>query len=131
MVFDAPPCNNHEIPMYFLKKFYCKFVLGEIPNYFDILESQGRGGGSSFERSEACHDPNVVRAHVLKPQGEYVIIPSVVKEHVETNALWIINTLTQTLIHCMSPLVEEEPSMHHGYSFNCEGTCIDQNSRDY
>ena len=45
MVFDAPPCNNHEVPMYFLKKMYCKFVLGEISNYFDILESRGRGGG--------------------------------------------------------------------------------------
>ena len=53
--------------MYFLRKLYCEFVLGEIPNYFDILESQGRGGGSSFERPGAHHDPNVVRAPVLKP----------------------------------------------------------------
>ena len=45
MVFDAPPHNNHEVPMYFLQKFYYEFVLGEIPNYFDMLESQGRGGG--------------------------------------------------------------------------------------
>ena len=67
MVFDAPPYNNHEVPMYFLKKLYCEFVLGEIPNYFDILESQGRGGGSSFERLGACRDPNVVRAPVVKP----------------------------------------------------------------
>ena len=39
MVFDASPCNNHEVPMDFLKKLYCEFVLGEIPNYFDILPS--------------------------------------------------------------------------------------------
>ena len=31
MVFDAPPCNNHEVSMYFLKKLYCEFVLGRSP----------------------------------------------------------------------------------------------------
>ena len=73
---------------------YCEFVLTEVPNYFDILESQGRGGGSSFERPGARHDPNVVRAPVVKPQGEHVIIPSIVKEHVETSNLGTINALT-------------------------------------
>ena len=94
MVFDAPPCNNHEVPMHFLKNLYCEFILGEIPNYFDILDSQGRGGGSSFERSGALHDPNIVKAPMVKPQGEHVTIPSVVKEHVEANALGTINALT-------------------------------------
>ena len=94
--------------MYFLKKLYCEFVLGEIPNYFDIVDSQDRGGGSSFERSGARHDPNVVRAPVVHPQHENVIIPSVVKEHVEANTLGTINALMQTLIHSMSPLVEGE-----------------------
>ena len=94
MVFDAPPCNNHEVPMYFLKKLYCEFVLGEILSYFDILESQGRGGRSSFERLGACRDPNVVRALVVKPQGKHVTIPSVVKEHVEGSTLGTINALT-------------------------------------
>ncbi len=42
-------------------------------------------------------------------------IPSVVKEHVETITLGTINTLMQTLIHCMSPLVEQEPSVCHGH----------------
>ena len=65
--FDAPPCNNHDVPMYFLKKLYCEFVLGEIPNYFDILPSQGRGGGSLFERPRARRDPNIIRALVVKP----------------------------------------------------------------
>ena len=67
MVFDAPPYNNHEVPMYFLKKLYCEFFLGEIPNYFDILESQGIVGGSLFERSGSRHDPNVVRVPIVKP----------------------------------------------------------------
>ena len=107
MVFDAPPCNNHEVPMYFLKKLYCEFVLGEIPNYFDMLDSQGRGGGSSFERPGARRDPNVVRAPVVHPQREHVIIPSVVKEHVEASTLGTINALTQTLIHSTSPLVTD------------------------
>ena len=111
MVFDAPPCNNHEVLMYFLKKLYCEFVLGEIPNYFYIFDSQRRGGGSSFERPEARRDPNVVRAPVVKPQREHVTIPLVVKEHVEASALGTINDLTQTLIHSMSPLVEGEPSV--------------------
>ena len=71
-----------------------KIVLGEIPNYFDILESWGRCGGSSFERSRVHHDPNVVKEPIIKPQGEHVIIPSVVKEHVETNTLGTINALT-------------------------------------
>jgi hypothetical protein len=66
MGFDAPPCNNHEVPVYFLRKLYCEFILGEIPNYFDFLESQGRGGRSSFERPGARHDPNVPRAPVGK-----------------------------------------------------------------
>ena len=44
MVFDAPSYNNHEVPMYFLKKLYCEFFLGQTPNYFDMLDSQGRGG---------------------------------------------------------------------------------------
>lgn len=95
--------------MYFLKKLYCEFFLGEIPNYFDLLDSKGRGGGSSFERSGPCRGPNVVRAPMVKPHHEHVTIPSIVKEHVEASTLGTINALTQTLIHCMSPLVEGEP----------------------
>ena len=72
-------------------------------------------GGLSFERPEAHCDPNAFRAPIVKPHGEHVIIPSVVKEHVETSTLGTINALMQTLIHCASPLVEEEPSLHHGH----------------
>ena len=35
MIFNTLPCNNHEVPMYFLKKLYYEFFLREIPNYFD------------------------------------------------------------------------------------------------
>ena len=52
---------------------------------------------------------------MVKPQGEHVTIPSVVKEHVEARALGTINALTQTLIHSTSPLVEGEPSVHCGH----------------
>lgn len=46
MVFDLPSCNNYEVPLYFLRKLYCEFILGEKPNYFDICEFQDRGRGS-------------------------------------------------------------------------------------
>ena len=65
--------------------------------------------------SGARHDHNVVRAPVVKPQGKHVTVPSVVKEHVEAKALGTINSLTHTLFHCMIPLVEGDPSMHHGH----------------
>jgi len=77
--------------MYFLKKLHCEFSFGDIPNYFDLLESQVRSGESSFERSGARHDPNIVKAPVVKPQGEHVIFPLVVKKHVETSTLENIN----------------------------------------
>ena len=110
--------------MYFLKKLYCEFVLGEIPNYFYILDSQGRDGGPSFERLGARHDPNVVREPVVHLQRENAIIPSVVKEHVEANALGTINALTQTLIHSTSPLVEGEPSVCRGHMCtSCGSLC--------
>ena len=41
MVFDKPPCNNVEVPRYFLRKLWAEFVLGFHVNYFDITEFQG------------------------------------------------------------------------------------------
>ena len=79
--------------MYFLKKLYCEFVLGEISNYFDMLDSHGRSGGSSFGRLGARHDPNVVRVLVVKPHSEHAISPLVVKEHVEISTVGTINSL--------------------------------------
>ena len=53
-----------------------------------------------------------------------MIIPSVVKEHVEASTLGTINSLTRTLIHSMTPLVEGEPSMHHGHMCtSCGSLC--------
>ena len=45
MVFDMPPHNNREIPLYFLWKMYAEFMLGKHVNYFDMLQFQGIGGG--------------------------------------------------------------------------------------
>jgi hypothetical protein len=50
IVFDIPPCNNCEVPQYFLRKIYCEFILNKILNYFDIREFQGRGGGLTQDR---------------------------------------------------------------------------------
>lgn len=38
MVFDRPPCNNLEVPQYFLQKLWAKFELGYHANYFDITK---------------------------------------------------------------------------------------------
>lgn len=54
MVFDDPPYNNYEVPLYFLRKVYCEFVLNVRPNYFDMGEFHGRDGGFAQDRPEAC-----------------------------------------------------------------------------
>ena len=38
MVFDMPPHNNREIPLYFLQKMYPKFVLGKHRNYSKLQD---------------------------------------------------------------------------------------------
>ena len=51
-------------------------------------------------------------------------IPSVVKEHVEASTLGTINSLMQTLIHCMSPLVKEESYVRHDHMCtSCGSLC--------
>ncbi len=42
MVFDPTPCNNYEVPLLYLRKLYCEFILDEKLNYFDIHEFHGR-----------------------------------------------------------------------------------------
>ena len=37
MVFDEDPHGNRDIPFYFLRKLYAKFILRKHINYFDIL----------------------------------------------------------------------------------------------
>ena len=36
--FCKHPCNNVEVPQYFLRKLWVEFVLGFHVNYFDITE---------------------------------------------------------------------------------------------
>ena len=57
MVFDKPPCNNVEVPHYFLRKMWAEFVLGFHVNYFDIIEFQGVGFGLAQGRPHAHRNP--------------------------------------------------------------------------
>jgi hypothetical protein len=57
MVFDKPPCNNREVPLYFLQKLWAEFILGQHVNYFDISDFQGVGRGSTQDREHARCDP--------------------------------------------------------------------------
>jgi hypothetical protein len=57
MVFDKPPCNNREMPLYFMRKLWVEFILGKHVNYFDIGEFQGVGRGSAQDREHARCDP--------------------------------------------------------------------------
>ena len=43
MDFDKPPCNNREVPLYFMRKLWDEFILGNHVYYFDIGEFQGVG----------------------------------------------------------------------------------------
>jgi hypothetical protein len=36
MVFYKTPCNNMEMPLYFMRKLWAEFILGKHVNYFDI-----------------------------------------------------------------------------------------------
>jgi hypothetical protein len=47
MVFDKPPYNNRDVPLYFLHKLWAEFILGLHVNYFDIGVFQGGGVGSA------------------------------------------------------------------------------------
>jgi hypothetical protein len=47
MVFDKPPCNNSEVPLYIWRKLWEEFILGHHVNYFDMGEFQGVGQGST------------------------------------------------------------------------------------
>ena len=44
MVFDKPPHNNLEVPFYFIRKLYEKFVLGLKVNYWSMRPKMGVGG---------------------------------------------------------------------------------------
>jgi len=107
MVFDHPPCNNNEVPQYFLRKLYSEFVLNKVPNYFDMRDFQGRGGGSAQDRPGARLDPQrVVRRVISRPAHEHVSIPSIVKESVEVDTLRSISALTQSIIEHADPATQ-------------------------
>jgi hypothetical protein len=46
MVFDKPPCNNSEMPLYFLRKLWTEFIMGKHVNYFFTGDFHGVGRGS-------------------------------------------------------------------------------------
>ena len=60
MVFDEDPHGNRDIPFYFLRNLYAKFILGKHVNYFDLLGNQGVGHGMPQDREGARMDPNCV-----------------------------------------------------------------------
>lgn len=54
---SKPPYNNKEVQLYFLRKLWTKFVLGQDVNYFDIGKFLGVGHGSAQDQPNARHDP--------------------------------------------------------------------------
>ena len=57
MVFDKHPYNNREMPLYFMRKLWAKFILGKHVNYFDIGDFQGVGRGSTQDRDHSKRGP--------------------------------------------------------------------------
>ena len=57
MVFNKPPCNNGEVPLYFLHQLWVEFVWVFHVNYFDINEFHGVGLGSSQDRQNPRRNP--------------------------------------------------------------------------
>ena len=71
MVFDIPPHNNMEVPLYFLQKLYAEFVMGKHLNYFDMLGFQGVGRGMPQHRPHARHrhaNPQIPTPHAQLPR---------------------------------------------------------------
>jgi hypothetical protein len=50
MIFDIPPHSNLEVPFYFIRKLYAKFVLGLKVNYWSMKPNMGVGGGAPQDR---------------------------------------------------------------------------------
>jgi hypothetical protein len=57
MVFDKPPCNNREVPLYFMRKLWAKFIMGKNVNYFDIGKFHGVGLGSVNDQDHVGGTP--------------------------------------------------------------------------
>ena len=71
MVFDVPPHNNREIPLYFLRKMYVEFMLGKHVNYFDMMEFQGVGKGDASKISQ-CHTMEMSITKYLQLAGRFL-----------------------------------------------------------
>ena len=50
MVFDIPPRNNLEVPFYFVRKLYVKFLLVLKVKYWSMNPNMGVGGGAPQDR---------------------------------------------------------------------------------
>jgi len=57
MVSEKHPCNNREVPLYFLRKLWVEFILDHHVNYFEIGEFWGVGHGSIYDQQNAMNDP--------------------------------------------------------------------------
>ena len=57
MVYDKPPCNNREVPLYFLHQLWAKFFWGFHVNYFDISEFHRASLGSTKDQPNARCNP--------------------------------------------------------------------------
>jgi len=56
MEFDKRPCNNREVPLYFLRKLWEEFILGHHVNYFEISDFHGIGIGFARDQKNAWCD---------------------------------------------------------------------------
>ncbi|XP_059072639.1 uncharacterized protein LOC131873639 [Cryptomeria japonica] len=109
MVFDQPPCNNWEVPLYFLRKLYCEFILGEKPNYFDIRQFQDRGRGSVQDRPGAHRvvEPQHRRRTTPKPMV-HVTVHISLKESMELQTLQAATSFTDVIVQHGTQLVGAE-----------------------
>ena len=73
MVFDIPPHNNKEVPLYILWNLYEEFVMGKHVNYFDMLGFQGVGRGMPQNRPNSRHrdaNPQIPTPHSQLPRAD-------------------------------------------------------------
>jgi hypothetical protein len=59
MFFDKPPCNNREIPLYFMRKLWDEFIMGKHVNYFGIGDFHGVGQGFAQDQEHVKNNPEL------------------------------------------------------------------------
>ena len=58
MIFEKPPCNNREVPLYSLRKLWEEFMMGHHVKSFDISDFKGWVVGlHKIERMIGPHPP--------------------------------------------------------------------------